>query len=489
MLRDRRYFLILLAIFIFNFIFKLIRIADSSFWYDEMISVQDTLLDFGHIKHEAEWDKNPPFYHYILWIWSKIFGISEWAVRSMSAFFSSLAAILIFVLARKISSIYSAALIVILFTFHPLLFYYSQEARCYSLLIFLVLVNLNLLYTFLTAQAKSVALMIGVMNFLIFYTHYIAGIFLCAQFIFVVVYFRSRIGLLALMYITPIVMVLWRFTRKQYDVLLFSGDMSKEKANVPLSNLDYLLNATNQLFISNIILIGFSFLVVILMVKHFGKFRGIMTNPQLGFKIFIIFVPVFSIIILFLIGRITNVFDAKYLLFSIPFIVISIGILPLRKEILMVCFLVVLFFEIPKIKFGQTKHMDYRLAAKIAKNLKDDRTVILIQTHDVVSLFLYYYDFESFLNRDFRSKEELSKENIYFFNSVAEIENFDLDTFDKAILFQTYAKREEAERIIMRFEEGNYKVFNTRSIENIQFFYFLKKNLSLKPNAVNENEH
>jgi uncharacterized membrane protein len=88
--------LLALIIFIANFILKLIHIGSSSLWYDEIISCNDTQLYWGHIKHEAEWDKNPPFYHYALWVWSKFFGKTEIALRSMSAFFSALTGVVLF---------------------------------------------------------------------------------------------------------------------------------------------------------------------------------------------------------------------------------------------------------------------------------------------------------------------------------------------------------------------------------------------------------
>src|ERR1043165_2379458 len=115
------YFAPAFIIFLFNLFFKLIRISAPSLWYDEIISVQDTLLDFGHIKHEAEWDKNPPFYHYVLWIWSKLFGISELSVKGMVGFFKSLSRGFVFLFLKQKRGFlapYSAALV---FSFSPYL--------------------------------------------------------------------------------------------------------------------------------------------------------------------------------------------------------------------------------------------------------------------------------------------------------------------------------------------------------------------------------
>ena len=93
--KENKFHLFVIGSFIFNIVFKFIYIDHSAYSYDEMISVKDTLLDFGHIKHESEWDTNPPFYYYCIWCWQKIAGLSEFGIRSFSALFNALTLVIL----------------------------------------------------------------------------------------------------------------------------------------------------------------------------------------------------------------------------------------------------------------------------------------------------------------------------------------------------------------------------------------------------------
>ena len=116
---NKNFHFFIFSSFIINLIIKLYRIDFVPFSHDEIISVKDTLLDFGHIKHESEWDTNPPFYYYSLWVWEKIFGLSELGIRSFSAVFSSATILTLgYYLAKRFSNTVSIFFIII-FTFHP----------------------------------------------------------------------------------------------------------------------------------------------------------------------------------------------------------------------------------------------------------------------------------------------------------------------------------------------------------------------------------
>jgi uncharacterized membrane protein len=467
---------LLILIFVINLLLKLIHISDPSLWYDEIVSVNDTLLDFGHIKHEAEWDKNPPFYHYVLWLWSKLFGISELAVRSMSAFFSSLAAVGIYLFCKKIAGQTRAILCVLLFTFHPYLFYYSQEARCFSFLIFLVICNLYVTVALINKPSVWLALLLGIINFLIVYTHYIAGLLLICQFGLLIFELRARIKLLLITYLTPILLVLIRFTPKQYDVIFFSNEMSRKKANVAISSLKDLWTALNNLYVS------YFFFFVFLLVCGGLIFKNMRNNTekinqQGRLKLYIMLAPLVSVFSLFLIGKLTNVFDSRYLLFISPFILISIVITPVNRVFLNLYVALILIFEIPQLKFGASKGMDYKFAAYLAQELhKRDDAVILLQTHDIVSLFTYYYDFDLYKKCRGKLDDDLKKHNIYFIDNRGELSSLEFDKKKPIIFFQTYQNPFDSDEIMKYFKSNGYKRFSSNQIEGIKFSYLAEKN-------------
>lgn len=72
-----------------------------------------------------------PLYTFLLWVWARVFGISEIALRGMNViwFFTALIAILYFL--RRRPGLRTATLLV--FCIHPFVWYYLSEARPYSM--------------------------------------------------------------------------------------------------------------------------------------------------------------------------------------------------------------------------------------------------------------------------------------------------------------------------------------------------------------------
>ena len=167
------YFFIIVLV---NILFKIIQLGLSSFWYDEIVSVESASLDFGHIKHVSEWDNNPPFYYYCLSVWIKLFNDSEFCVRLLSVIFSSLSAGVIFLLANKFFNKITAIVVSFLYLSSNFLYFYSHEARAYTLISLLVLVSSYLFLNFRENNSWKHLIFLGIINFLITYTHYIAGL-------------------------------------------------------------------------------------------------------------------------------------------------------------------------------------------------------------------------------------------------------------------------------------------------------------------------
>jgi 4-amino-4-deoxy-L-arabinose transferase-like glycosyltransferase len=458
-------------LFIGNIAFKLIHISSAPLWYDEIISVMDTQLDFGHIKHEAEWDKNPPFYHYLLWCWSKFFGISEVGVRSMSVFFNALCSVVIFLFASRISGYFNGLAAAVLFSVHPTFFYYSQEARCFMLLAFLVLVDLWLVYRYFVRPDTVTALFLGVLTFLVFYTHYIAGLVLVIQFCFILVFFHRRIRDLLIMLIIPCALVALRFTKKQYYVLFASHEMSKEKQNVPLSSLNELLITLDQLFFSRYL---FAVYLASLVYAIYSLRRNKVPNFQ--FKLLLFLFPLLSVAILYLLGKVTNVFGMRYLLFVVPIWIVSLMMFTERKTITVAFTLIFGLLFASKIEFGGSKKMDYRLAAQIVKDIQSRQECsVLVQTHDVIPVFSYYFDRKLITEKASKDRNRLARYNLGYFDDPLELTKAKL--LPTVIILQTYHTPLDIVLLDSLFPPQEYYRFTTNSIEGVRFTY-LKRRLS-----------
>ena len=84
-------------------------------------------------------DTSPPLYYLLLNGWTRLFGVSDLALRSLSIGFSLACLPLLFGIGRALGGGRTAAIAAGLFAITPLSLYYSAEGRMYSLLWFCVL--------------------------------------------------------------------------------------------------------------------------------------------------------------------------------------------------------------------------------------------------------------------------------------------------------------------------------------------------------------
>lgn len=106
-------------------------------WYDYVPkSFPEIRLSDSFLTWKAA-ENSPPLYEALLWLWSRLFGWSDFAVRSLSAVLGSLAPPLLFVGLRRALGVWPAAAAALVFALSPAAVAYAQEARSYALLMLL----------------------------------------------------------------------------------------------------------------------------------------------------------------------------------------------------------------------------------------------------------------------------------------------------------------------------------------------------------------
>jgi 4-amino-4-deoxy-L-arabinose transferase-like glycosyltransferase len=168
---------LLLAIVLLGFALRLYALDGQSLWYDEGVTAMVAQRDLVELTRWTANDIQPPLYYYVVAGWGRLAGWSEWALRFPSAWFGTAAIPLLAVLAFRLSRLRSAALIAaLLAAFHPLLVYYAQEARMYTLLVLLGILAAYLLVRVAEPQRRSLRLWVGYVAAATaaIYTHYFA---------------------------------------------------------------------------------------------------------------------------------------------------------------------------------------------------------------------------------------------------------------------------------------------------------------------------
>jgi hypothetical protein len=116
----------------------------QSYQHDEVITAMRVLDgSFGHMLHEVKVsESNPPLYYVLAWGWTRAFGSGEVELRFLSALFGVLAVGVGYLLGRDLASRRVGLALAALMAFNPMLIWYSQEARSYSLLVLLCTLSL-----------------------------------------------------------------------------------------------------------------------------------------------------------------------------------------------------------------------------------------------------------------------------------------------------------------------------------------------------------
>ena len=147
----------------------------QAFWYDEALTwelVNDSfggMLD-GVFAHEAQ----PPPYFILAWLWVKVFGDGEVGLRSLSALFGTLTVPVAYEAARLVGGKRVALAVGLLTAFSPAMVWYSQEARSYSLTLFLCAVALLFFLRALDGWARRDLVVWAAASVLATATHYFA---------------------------------------------------------------------------------------------------------------------------------------------------------------------------------------------------------------------------------------------------------------------------------------------------------------------------
>ncbi len=160
-------------------------IGDKSFWVDEAYSA----FVASHPPREiiaitAGEDAHPPLYYLALSLWSRVAGVDDAGLRSLSAIASSLTVAGAWWLGRRLCGPPAAVLTAFLTAVSPFQVLAAQEARMYALLGFLTVLSWGALLVATEGRWKGWVVYAATTT-LALYTHYFAFLTLFGQGIFV----------------------------------------------------------------------------------------------------------------------------------------------------------------------------------------------------------------------------------------------------------------------------------------------------------------
>ncbi len=160
---------------------RLHALAAKTFWHDEGFSAEIARLDFAGFAHLL-WarEANMTLYYLALRAWMH-FGASEAWVRGLSVLFGVAAIPLFYALGAAIASRRAGLIAATLGAVNACCVAYSQQARGYSLVMFLVSLSMLLLVKHVQSGGARYGLLWAVASALAVYTHFYAVLVIAAQ--------------------------------------------------------------------------------------------------------------------------------------------------------------------------------------------------------------------------------------------------------------------------------------------------------------------
>lgn len=181
--------LLFLLILTISVILRFLFIDKSDgLWYDELVMYnQASQPDFKSVVLTAlTEDVHLPLYQLLLHFHAKIFGFSDFSLRSFSAMAGVLAVILSFFTGKSLKSNENGLVLMSLFAVNSFLIYYSQEVRMYELLALFAILNIFSIIKFNSGKIWQALWIISSTALILTYTISIIYVFIqvAAYFIF-----------------------------------------------------------------------------------------------------------------------------------------------------------------------------------------------------------------------------------------------------------------------------------------------------------------
>jgi len=156
----------------------------QSYRYDEAVTVARVLHPsffdtFAAVSHS---ESTPPLYYLVAWLWSQPFGTGEIWMRSLSALAGTASILVVYLAARALPLSRRAALIAAAaLAVSPVLIWFAQDARAYSLVFLLTALSFLLFARARRSQSRRDLAWWAVFSALALATHYFAGFVVVAE--------------------------------------------------------------------------------------------------------------------------------------------------------------------------------------------------------------------------------------------------------------------------------------------------------------------
>ena len=173
---------LILAILLLASALRFHRLGEQSLWYDEGVSYARSLRTLPELIPQLQRDVHVPVYVTLLGWWQRLAGVSEFALRALSALFSITSVAWTYALGRRLHHPLAGLAAAALVALNSFSIYYAQEARMYAMLAAIAGGSMWLFVGFHLPHRRRIAVIaLGLVNALGLYTHVAYALVILAQ--------------------------------------------------------------------------------------------------------------------------------------------------------------------------------------------------------------------------------------------------------------------------------------------------------------------
>ncbi len=174
-----------LGILLLNILYKILFLGSRDISIDEPFTLFYSQMPWQEIFHMLAGENNPPLHFLLMHVWINLVGIDPFKVRLLSLIFGALSSMLIYFIGTRNFSRTVGISAALLFTFSNFNTFLAQEARVYSLFIFLTLASVYLFLNLVKEFKTKTFVYLIVINILLIYSHFFAFWLLVVEYLFV----------------------------------------------------------------------------------------------------------------------------------------------------------------------------------------------------------------------------------------------------------------------------------------------------------------
>jgi mannosyltransferase len=472
---SRKPFWFLASLVLINIALKFFQVSDASIWLDEAHTANQALKSISAIISDSAKDQNPPLYFIVMHFWIKLFGISEFGIRSFSVFMSVITIPVLFYFAKENFNTKAAVIASVLFTFSEQQIYFSLEARTYAFTGLLCVISFLLFFRLIKMPSVPVSLLLGFVNSSLIYSHFISCFIIVVEIVclFILLIKGDRkvflYGILSLLLI----------------VLLFIPWIGNLFKNIPKPGEYWLAKPAfynlKGLFISfsngkiSTVLFGMLICWFIYFTgkKYFEKDQP--AKKYFGVIVLLLWflLPVFAD---YLISGITPIFLNKYLLYSSIALYLLIGVIlselpfPGFYKSMIVAFVLILFIVNTKIKVRKPE--DWRSVSEFVRSKQSSQDVAILSAACVNMPFSYYYDKNIFKNYNERNNL-LNERKIFSTDKLNEEMMEGINPQNNIILIESHLDSESGDAAL-KILERKFRIMESKDFGDIHVSVFGK---------------